>query len=74
MSAPTSIFLFLNFIIPHLVLSERSCRNIRSLETVMHIPFVLCDDFTVLAQSLKGYSAHLTIIATHATHSNRQVD
>jgi hypothetical protein len=28
------------------------CRNIRSLETVMHIPFVLCDDFTVLAQSL----------------------
>ena len=26
-----------------------TCRNIRSLETVMHIPFVLCDDFTVLA-------------------------
>ena len=25
------------------------CRNIRSLETVMHIPFVLCDAFTVLA-------------------------
>ena len=51
-----------------------SCRNIRSLETVMHIPFVLCDAFTVLAQSLKGYSTHLTIIATHATYSNRQVD
>jgi hypothetical protein len=34
------------------------CRDIRSLETVMHIPFALCDDFTVLAQSLKGYSTH----------------
>ena len=62
--------------VPYTILEGvlRDCRNIRSLETVMHIPFVLCDVFTVLAQSLKGYSTHLTIIATHATHSNRQVD